>query len=713
MSETSAQQSAERAARIAGLRSFRTPTLEAVEQRRLQLWVITVLLLGSAALGLIVLAFHREIGPPSWLEPRVAQVGFLALIALFCAYALEKELQLRRLTALLVAERVLTAELTSRVQELTTLLEAGRAINLDLDLDEVLERILRCAIDLLGGRDASIMLLHGEDELSTVYAVGRSGARGARVRVGKGIAGRVAASREPVLVSGQLAHEDYVVHPTIDPPPASAMSAPLIHRGEIVGVLNLNARQERHYTEHDLRAVGLFAEQAAVAVANAQLFEAQRLLASQSSYQALHDPLTRLPNRTRFLDRLRGALGRPHGARRAALLFVDLDDFKRINDSLGHMIGDEVLTAFADRLKGSIRTGDSVARFGGDEFSVLVEAVRTTEEAAMVAEGILAVLQEPFEAAGRQVRLTASIGIALEGPAGSTAEELLRSADTALHAAKERGKSSVAVYTEAMHADVLRRLDLESELRRGVEAGEVQVHYQPIFRLDERRPVAVEALLRWHHPERGLLPASSFVAFAEQAGVLRELDLWALREACRLAVLMPAGAGAHPLSLHVNLLPTRLHEPSIVRRIADVLAETGLHPGRLVLEITESAVVGEAEPVATRLTEIRDLGVRLALDDFGTGYSALSHLRTFPVHGIKIDRTFTNGLDEDPSQRSLVRAIVKFGLSLGLRVVAEGVEREAQVTALRDLGCNRAQGYHLCEALAAEELLAYLAAPRP
>ncbi|HEX2252504.1 MAG TPA: EAL domain-containing protein [Thermoanaerobaculia bacterium] len=698
----------ERAARIAGLRSFRTPSLEAVEQRRLQLWTLTVVLLLAIAVALLVFVFRPDAAPPAWLTPRFAQGGFLTLVVLFCAYAFEKESHLRKLTALLVEERVVTAALTNRVRELSALLEAGRAMNLDLELDEVLDRILRSAVDLLDGRDASIMLAHGEDELSTVHTVGDSGARGARVRLGQAIVGRVAASREPLLIEGRLEHPHYHERPGYTPPD-SALSAPLLHRGSLVGVLNLNAREGRTYTEHDLRALSLFAEQAAVAVANAQLFEAQRLIASQTMFQSHHDPLTRLPNRARFLDRLRHALAqRRLGGRLAALLFVDIDDFKRINDSFGHTAGDEVLVAFAERLRTVMRSGDAVGRFGGDEFALLVEGVRSTEEAAMVAEAVLGSLEAPFAVGGMEVRLTASIGISLEGPGGQTAEELLRSSDTALHVAKERGKGRIAVFSQAMHADVLRSLGLEEELHQAVARNELEVHYQPIFDLTANVPVSMEALLRWRHPRRGLLPASSFVSFAEQMGVLEEIDLWALRQACAVGrELGEVIDRRRPLAISINLLPTRLQDPNIVDRIGGVLRECNLSADRLVLEITESAVLGEGEE-SGRLTALKDLGVRLALDDFGTGYSSLSHLRRFPVHTIKIDRAFTDVLGVNGDQGSLVQAIVKFGQSLGLGVIAEGIESPRQVEVLLGLGCTLGQGFHLCEPLAAADLEGFL-----
>src|SRR5262245_16940045 len=367
-STAAVHRAARSAARIAGLHSFDTPTLEAVEQRRLQLWLLTLLLLATAAVALVLLTGWRIVEPPGWLTPRVAQLSVLALVGLFCAYALEKELQLRRLTRLLIEERVLTTALTNRLREINALLEAGKAINLDLDLEEVLATVMRCSLELLGGNDASVLLAHGEGELRTVAASDKSAARGARVPVGAGIAGRVAATREPLLIDGAVDRTGDPGHVDL-PAPHSAMSVPLVHRDVLLGVLNVNAGADRSYTPHDLRALSVFGEQAATALANAQLYEAQRLAASHSTYRALRDPLTNLPNRALFLDRVNRALARRRREDQSlGVLFVDCDDFKRINDGLGHLVGDQVLIALAERLRGSVRSEDTVARFGGDEF---------------------------------------------------------------------------------------------------------------------------------------------------------------------------------------------------------------------------------------------------------------------------------------------------------------------------------------------------------
>ncbi len=699
----------ERAARIAGLNELEPPTLEAVERRRLQLWVLTLLLLATVAGGLVVLAFMPEPHLPSWLDPSVVEYGLLGLVGLFCAYAIEKELQLRRLTQLLVAEKVLTAALTNRLLELASLLEAGKAINLGLDLDEVLETILHCAMELLHGRDGSIMLSSGGRELRTVSTAGRSAAQGARVRFGEGVAGRVAATGEPLLISGEIGHDP--ADRRLDAPsPTSAMSVPLVHRDDLLGVLNLNAGDEREYTEHDLRALSLFGEQAASAIANSQLYQAQRLIASQKLFQALHDSLTRLPNRALFLERVSRALARHRGEEdRVALLFLDLDDFKRINDSLGHAAGDEVLIAFAERMRGSVRATDTVARFGGDEFAILVEDIRDTAEAVAAAERLLAVLVRPFPVGDREVSLTGSVGVAIEAPGATTQEDLLRHADTALHAAKEKGKGLVLIFEHSMHTRALKQLDVESELRRALAQGELAVHFQPIYDLQALAATGFEALVRWHHPERGLLPASAFVPFAEHAGILAEIDRWVLHEACRVAdALGNRGPGGRPLQVNVNLSPSRLHHPRIVDEVSTTLSSSGLNPELLTLEITEGAVLDDSDSVGHILRRLKRLGVRLALDDFGTGYSSLSYVRSFPVDAVKIDRVFVDGLARDAGTTALVQAIVKLGHGLSLEVIAEGIERRAQVDALLEIECTRGQGWLLSRSVPETELVGRL-----
>jgi diguanylate cyclase (GGDEF)-like protein len=700
----------ERAARIAGLRSFETPTLEDVETRRLQLWILTLSLLVAVAVALATFTFWHDLRPPAWMHPQILQWGLVGIVLLFCAYAIEKELQLRRLSQVLVEERVLTAALTNRLREVSTLLEAAKAMNLVLDLQEVLETILDCAHELLSSHDGSIMLVHGEDELRTVCASGDSAARGARLRFGEGIAGRVASTGEPLLVSGVIDPERPGREPGPHRPTTSSLSVPLVHRDVLLGVLNINAAPGLTYTEHHLRALSLFGEQAAAAIANARLYEEQRLLASQNVYQALHDLLTNLPNRALFMDRITHALSRRRRKDQlVALLFLDLDDFKLINDSLGHSAGDEVLITFAERLRGGVRSGDALARFGGDEFAVLVEDVSSPAHAVVAAERILALFAEPFTAGGRNVWLRASIGIAVESLVASSAEALLRNADTAKNVAKGQGKGRVVVFEETMHVDALRRLDLEAELQHAIGQNQLAVHFQPIFALPTNQVVGIEALVRWHHLERGLLPAAAFLPLAEQAGLMVEIDRWVLREACEivkgLRTDVPLKA---PLSLSVNISPTHLQDPGLVDLVVEVLTATGLEAEKLVLEITESAILIDTDRTSAHLNSLKSLGVRLALDDFGTGYSSLSHLRRFPVDVVKIDRVFTDGVTTDKGANALVQAIVRLGRGLNIEVVAEGIEQQAQADALQQLRCPFGQGWLFCEALPRDALISFL-----
>ncbi|MGH9465343.1 MAG: putative bifunctional diguanylate cyclase/phosphodiesterase [Thermoanaerobaculia bacterium] len=689
--------------RVAGLASFAAPSLEAIDRRRLQLWLLTVVVLSCFSAAFVLALSGVELRLPSWLPPRALPGGLFLLVLLFCAYALEKELALRRLAALLVEERVLTAALTGRVGELGALLEATRTLHLDLDLQQVLGSILECAADLLAARDTSIMLLTGE-ELRTVATSGESMAGGARVALGEGIAGRVAATREAVLVEGRLES----LGPRLPgiPPPQSAMCAPLIHRDQVLGVLNVNAPDGRTYSDHELRALSLFAAQATTAIANARLLEAQRLSATQGAFRAMHDSLTNLPNRALFLDRLRHAFARRRGpGANIALVLLDLKEFKRVNDSFGHPVGDGVLREVADRLRSRTRAGDTLARMGGDEFALLLESVNSVEEARQICDRVLGALGDPFRVRDCVVELSGSVGVALEGPAGGSLDELLDHADAALRAS--HGGAGLVVYEESLLPGLAVGSDLKTDLARALEQGQLIVHYQPIVALAERRIVAFEALLRWQHPTRGLLAADSFIGEADQAGLLHGIDLWTLDRACAFASEL--GDGATSLRVHVNVLPTGLHDPEILERVAAALETSGLAPHRLILEITEKHLLSDIEAASSRLAALRALGVGLALDDFGSGYSSLAYLRSFPVSLVKVDRLFIQGLPSDRQAAALVAAIVRFALGLGLEVVAEGIETEAQLASLLELGCPGGQGFLLCTPLPPAELRAFLA----
>ncbi len=688
-----------RPARVAELVSFAMPSLEAIERRRLQLWIVALLLLLAVATALSLLASEGRVPLPAMLPPGVVQVSLIALVALFGAYAIEKELQLGDLTQHLVEERVLTASLTARLHEANALLEAGRALQSGLELDEILGALLVGSVDLLDGRDGSIMLVHGTNQLRTVATSGTSAAQGACRDFGEGIAGRVAATRSALLIDGSIQWENDREGPDIPPRPTSAVSVPLIDEGRLVGVLNVNARVGRRYSEHDLRALSRFADQAAATIATAQRYEAQRVLTSQDAFQARHDWLTGLPNRSALLNRVGRSLARVEDSGASVmLLFLDLDDFRRVNDSLGHAAGDRVLVEVGRRLRSAVRAVDTVARFGGDEFAILVEA-RDVEEARMTARRIQTTLARPFQVEGRVLEFSASFGIATAEPGTRDVDALVRDSITALHAAKERGSGRIEVFNAAMRDDAVRRLDLEDALRRALDLGQLDLRFQPIVRLAGLRMVGLESLLRWRHPTGKLLDAADFLPFAERSGLMWTIDRWVLRESCsrmagRLAIDSPSR-----LLLNVNLSPMSLQEPSLVDSLRTILYETRVDPACLVLEVTETAVLTDTQVVAHRLSELRALGVRVALDDFGTGYSSLSWLRAFPVDQVKIDRTFVEALGHDAGAAAVIEAIVRLGRGLGFEVVAEGVSSAAQIPRLLDLGCSLGQGYHLARPL--------------
>jgi diguanylate cyclase (GGDEF)-like protein/PAS domain S-box-containing protein len=424
----------------------------------------------------------------------------------------------------------------------------------------------------------------------------------------------------------------------------------------------------------------------------------RKQLEEQLVRHALHDPLTGLANRALFADRLEHALAhdRRPGAT-VAILFIDLDGFKDINDSLGHDAGDDLLTIAGMRLQGYARPGDTVARLGGDEFGVLLEDT-TAAEAARSAEGLLNGLALPIVLRDRDLTPTASIGIAIA--AGEDAETLLRNADTAMYAAKRQGRGRYAIFEPAMHATVVERLDLAADLARAVEKHQLLLCYQPEIHLQSGRISGLEALVRWRHPTRGEVLPGEFIPLAEETGMILPIGHWVLREACRqVKTWQERWPATAPLTIAVNLSARQLQHPGIVDEVSAALAAAGLDPQNLVLEITETAIMEQLDAAITILTELRRLGVRLALDDFGTGYSSLSYLQRLPVDIIKIDQSFVAGLARSTEDSALVRAIITLGQTLGLETVAEGIETAEQLDALRELGCQLGQGYFFARPL--------------
>jgi diguanylate cyclase (GGDEF)-like protein/PAS domain S-box-containing protein len=444
-------------------------------------------------------------------------------------------------------------------------------------------------------------------------------------------------------------------------------------------------------------------------VLNSRDVTERRQFDDQLRHQALHDPLTRLPNRALFRDRLEQALaGQARRGGCVAVLFVDLDDFKSINDTAGHVVGDALLEAVATRLPTLVRAADTVARLGGDEFAILAEALPDPGGATELAERIRQGLSQPLLVEGRELFAHASTGISVATRPGTAADDLLRNADVAMYVAKSEGKNRHQLFDHAMHQALVERVALRSELSRAMERYQLTLHYQPVVNLDTGRLTGVEALARWVHPERGPVPPGSFIPLAEETGLIVSLGGWVLQAACRQAQdWRQAGLGGG-FDLNVNVSVRQLKEPRFVESVAEVLHQTGMEPGRLVLEITESMLMENIDAILGALHELRDQGVRLAIDDFGTGYSSLAYLVKLPVQVLKIDRSFVTRLEDDPNSALLVRSILKLARDLRLETVAEGIEQAQQAEELHRLGCDKGQGYYFSRPLTAADLEAML-----
>ena len=425
-------------------------------------------------------------------------------------------------------------------------------------------------------------------------------------------------------------------------------------------------------------------------------------------HAAFHDALTGLPNRPLLIDHLKLAIERSklQHDHLFAVLFIDLDRFKNINDSLGHNTGDQLLVAIAARIGECLRPTDTIARLGGDEFAILLDGLEDWTIANTVADRIQSELLKPFSLNGHEVYTTASIGIRLSIDGREDAENMLRDADTAMYRAKDNGKARHELFHSTMHTRAVALLKLETDLRRAIEREEFCVHYQPIVSLETEALVGFEALARWNHPERGLVPPDEFIPLAEETGLITEIGAWVLRQACTQLCAWQSALGRESLTMSVNLSGKQLTQTDLIKQIENTLRETGLNPTWLRLEITESVVMENAELATNTLLQLRKLGVHLSIDDFGTGYSSLSYLHRFPVNTLKIDRSFIGRMAKGDENSEIVRTICTLANNLGMEVVAEGVETREQLELLRSLKCEYGQGYFFSKAVDAEKATA-------
>jgi diguanylate cyclase (GGDEF)-like protein/PAS domain S-box-containing protein len=559
-------------------------------------------------------------------------------------------------------------------------------------------------------------------ESACVWEAGREGRRlhlraGLEQREG-GAERRASAARDShagaALESGlHVIVDDWSSERRFSMPPAlrvlgvrSSLAVPIAGKERPYGVLDIHSTEPSHFTPQDVHFVQASANVLADSLERHSADEALR-------HRVLHDSLTGLPNRLSFVDSLRDALRRSVASGSpVGILFIDLDHFKLINDSIGHHAGDDLLQAVAPRLRAHLRPGDIVARFGGDEFGILVDRLTDEDEALAIADRVTGAFSEPYSMGGADHFVTASIGIAVARPTGREpvdAELLIRDADAAMYRAKERGRGRCEVFDAEMRARAVRRLETERELRHVLDRDELELHYQPVIALGTGEIVGLEALVRWNHPERGLLDPGDFVPVAEDSGLIESIGRWVQETACRQALgwhdLRPDD---RPLDVAVNLSARQVAHRDLADSVREILARTGLDPVNLRLEVTESVLVEESASATATLEALSEIGVRLVLDDFGTGYSSLAYLNRFPFDALKIDRSFVDGLGIEQERTAIVEAVIGMARALSLDAIAEGVENEAQLSELRRLGCDYAQGHLFSRPLTPQKVTSLL-----
>ncbi len=620
----------------------------------------------------------------------------------------------RRTLSLVDTERSLRASSDNQAAENARLLQAlrgrqvllerlafiQRAIVAQKPLHDIFDSVVNAACELVGD-DAGMMRmrdLDGSDRSTVVASVGLDPEfLGNSRRIDDpGLGARS-------MLEGRLIVVDKATDPLTRQVPAfwrraglhAGMAAPVLQGSTVVGsVGTASSDPNRSYTARDQQTMLALAEHASLALNHARALD-------DVAHEAFHDSLTGMPNRALFLDRLSLAVGR--AARSAApvgVLFVDIDDFKTINDSLGHRAGDELLRSVANRLQACLRPSDTIARLGGDEFAVLIEEISDTSDAATAAGRMLDSLADPFVIEGREVYVGASVGIAA-GP--EDAETLLRDADLAMYRAKAEGKGRYRAYAPHMHADIVERLEMEVDLKRAIEANELELHYQPIFRLATREIAGLEALVRWNHPTHGLVPPDRFIPLAEASGRIHDLGRWVLASACHQTALWraryPASEG---ITVGVNISASQLQDDGVVEQVADALRTAQLDPAGLTLEVTETALMDDLDSAARRLGELKALGVGIAVDDFGVGHSSLRYLKQLPLDNLKIAKPFVDEIGKPDPDPPILRAILDLAELFGLQAVAEGIEQPEQASRLVELGCHLGQGHLLSEPLTAE-----------
>jgi diguanylate cyclase (GGDEF)-like protein len=571
-------------------------------------------------------------------------------------------------------------------------------------LQQILDAITSSAAELLNLEMASLNLLERDDPSvgSMVSSVGFAPdvlPKMKRVPLpSAGVAGLAVLGDELIMV------EDYANSPIAIPEVVrssmkAVMAIPVHENGEVVGCLTVGTYTgPREWDKSAQEVLRAFAEHVSLALTDARTLEAMN--------QAFHDSLTGMASRALFQARMERAFAAAEQENAGvAMLFVDLDRFKVVNDSLGHAAGDKLLIDVADRIRKCLRSADMAARLGGDEFAVLLPLAHGLDEAVPVAQRILESLREPFQLAGKEMFISCSIGVAYTVAGGHEAQELMVRADLAMYHAKKQGKDRYEIFEPAMQAIFQAGLQMEADLRRAVVRHEFELRYQPIVHLKTGEITGLEALVRWQHPDRGIIPPLDFIPLAEETGMIVPIGEWVLREACHQAARWNSRrTGGRPLSVSVNMSAVQLDQSDLPKVVASALANSGLPAASLVIELTESLLVDHRASTLSQLEQIKSLGVRLAIDDFGTGYSSLAYLRRFPVDIIKIDKSFVDDVGDEPTAAALTLGIIQLGQALHLSTIAEGIEHAGQLSELTDGNCELGQGYYFAEPLNDEDM---------
>jgi diguanylate cyclase (GGDEF)-like protein len=602
------------------------------------------------------------------------------------------------------APETVEQQLAQHARQHEAVARLGQVALREHDLRTLADEIVTTVADTLAVQLCAVLKLREDEKMLDILSVvGYTGDRRTGLPAGTGTqAGYALSKREPVVSEDLHTEKRFDPGSLLEQGVVSGMNAVIEGHERPFGVLSAHTERSRAFSKDDVNFL--------VGVANVLSAAIERQRKEEvSRHAALHDPLTGLPNRTLALDRLDLALARRRrDGTEVAMLMLDLDRFKIINDSLGHAAGDQVLVALATRLRDILRASDTVARLGGDEFVLICErsgaGVRQVVE---LAERIGACVSQPFALAIGEHFLTGSIGIAVAESTDDTSASLLRDADAAMYRAKKRGPGRYEIFDATVRAQVLARLRTETELRQALDQGQLLVYYQPIIDLASGQPVATEALVRWRHPHHGLIPPLDFIPIAEETGLIVELGRQVLQRACEQGAAWQRSFGV-PLQMFVNVSGCQIANPQFPEEVADIARRCGLLPGTLGLEVTESVLIEEAGASIIVLSKLRAHGLRLVLDDFGTGYSSLGYLRRFPLDGVKVDRSFTDGLGSSAQDAAIMKAIIEMCRALGLAMVAEGVESSPQLKQLSQLGCAQVQGYLLCHPMPAEEISEFL-----